>query len=84
MADREEADTASPAVAAAHAIRYQGCVRFEALMLRRHRLVMAIASWQIGEKREGALRPRDLAPVADARWRDVADVLATRTEDRSR
>jgi hypothetical protein len=55
--------------------RYEGTLRFDAIFLRRHKLMMALGSWQIGQRRPEAPRSNDLAPAADARWSRIADLL---------
>ena len=55
--------------------RYAEAVNVNAMVLRRHGLIMCIASWQFGYKRKGALHSRDLVAPADKRWAHVADAL---------
>jgi hypothetical protein len=55
--------------------RYTDAVNVNAIFLRRHGLVMALATWQFGSKRRDALHTNDLAPVADRVWAPVADAL---------
>ena len=55
--------------------RYASAVHVNAMVLRRHGLIMCIASWQFGYKRKGALHSRDLVPPADRRWAHVADAM---------
>ena len=61
--------------AALLARRYDGTMRFDAIFLRRHKLMMALGSWQIGQRRPEAPRSNDLAPAADARWSRIADLM---------
>jgi hypothetical protein len=55
--------------------RYAAAVNVNAMVMRRHGLVTAIASWQFGYKRKDALHSRDLVAPADRRWAHVADAM---------